>query len=253
MEGVTTMGNLTPIASGSVRSYDSTTLRSRSESPKAAEPATAKIQDTWTPSGAAPPAEPENADQVQDASSKAKDAGWDGFDMGQFKAEMNARLLEQIGEAKKALEAAGVKFYGGEGKLYDLEGVDTSEYSDEVMGVGKEWGAEATSQRIVDFAMAFRGHSSAKGLSDEEFMAKIRGAIEAGFGSAKEDLGNLPGPTGKLFNDTYAATMDKLDKAFEQLKGSSAKPGADPVAASVAGNTATTSATSTRSSLSILA
>lgn len=240
------MGNLTPIASGAVRSYDSTTLRSRAETPKAAaEPAGNKVQDKWTPSGAAPPAEPEDA--------KAKEAGWEGFDMGQFKAEMNARLLEQIGEAKKALEAAGVKFYGGEGKLYDLEGVDTSEYSDEVMGVGKDWGAEATSQRIVDFAMAFRGHSSAKGLSDEEFMAKIRGAIEAGFGSAKEDLGNLPGPTGKLFNDTYAATMDKLDRAFEQLKGASSQAATDPVAASVAGNTATTSATSTRSSLSLLA
>lgn len=248
------MGNLTPIASGAVRGYDSTTLRSRTETPKAeSAPSSQRIQDTWTPSGAAPPAGPEDAPQVQEAPSKADKAGWDGFDMGKFKAEMNARLLEQIGEAKKALEAAGVKFFGGEGKLYDLEGVDTSEYSDEVMGVGKDWGAEATSQRIVDFAMAFRGHSSAKGLSDEEFMAKIRGAIEAGFGSAKEDLGNLPGPTAKLFNDTYAATMDKLDKAFEQLKGASANPGAEPVAGQVAGNTAGNSGAATRSSLSILA
>lgn len=243
------MGNLTPIASGAVRSYDSTTLRSRAETAKAtAEPAP-KVQDTWTPSGAAPPVESKDASKVDDTSAKAKEAGWEGFDMGQFKAEMNARLLEQIGEAKKSLEAAGVKFFGGEGKLYDLEETDSSEYSDEVMGVGKDWGAEATSQRIVDFAMAFRGHSSAKGLSDEEFMEKIRGAIEAGFGSAKEDMGNLPGPTAKLFNDTYAATMDKLDKAFEQLKGASAKPGADPVAA----NTATNTATSARSSLSLLA
>lgn len=247
------MGNLTPIASGAVRSYDSTTLRSRAETPKAAaEPAGTKVQDKWTPSGAAPPPESEDA-KVQDAASKAKDAGWEGFDMGQFKAEMNARLLEQIGEAKKALEAAGVKFYGGEGKLYDLEQTGSTEFSDEVMGVGKEWGAEATSQRIVDFAMAFRGHSSAKGLSDEEFMEKIRGAIEAGFGSAKEDMGNLPGPTAKLFNDTYAATMDKLDKAFELLKGPSAKTPADPAAATVAGNTSTNATSAARSSLSLLA
>ena len=247
------MGNLTPITSGAVRSYDSTTLRSRAETPKAAaESAGTKVQDKWTPSGAAPSPESGEA-KVKDASSKAKEAGWEGFDMGQFKAEMNARLLEQIGEAKKALEAAGVKFYGGEGKLYDLEGVDTSEFSDEVMGVGKDWGAEATSQRIVDFAMAFRGHASAKGLSDEEFMEKIRGAIEAGFGSAKEDLGNLPGPTGKLFNDTYTATMDKLDKAFEQLKGASSKTGSDPATASVAGNPSAPATTSARSSLSLLA
>lgn len=247
------MGNLTPIASGAVRSYDSTTLRSRSEAPKAAAEPAPKAQDTWTPSGAAPPVDAKDASKVDDTSAKAKEAGWEGFDMGQFKAEMNARLLEQIGEAKKALEAAGVKFYGGEGKLYDLEQADSSEYSDEVMGVGKDWGAEATSQRIVDFAMAFRGHSSAKGLSDEEFMEKIRGAIEAGFGSAKEDMGNLPGPTAKLFNDTYAATMDKLDKAFEQLKGASAKTAADPVADAVSGNATGNSVAATRPSLSILA
>jgi hypothetical protein len=240
------MGNLTPIASGSVRGYDSTTLRSRAEAPKSTgEPSATKIQDTWTPSGAAPPAEPENADQVQDASSKAKDAGWEGFDMGQFKAEMNARLLEQIGEAKKALEAAGVKFYGGEGKLYDLEGVDTSEYSDEVMGVGKEWGAEATSQRIVDFAMGFKGMAG-----DEEFMKKIRGAIEEGFKQAQGDLGELPGPTGKLFNDTYKATMDKLDKAFEEMAAAAA--GKDPAQA-VKAATAKEATTSVATGFSVLA
>ena len=34
------------------------------------------------------------------------------------------------------------------------------------------------------------------GMTDEEFVEKIRGAIEEGFKLAKGDLGEVPGPTG---------------------------------------------------------
>lgn len=166
--------------------------------------------DTFTPSA-------EGAAASKGAGSS--EGTWAGFDMDAFETEMRDKLLAQIRDSRSALKEAGVTFYGGEGTLYDLGGVDTSSYSDKEMGVDEEWGAEATSERIVQFALGFRGSGSASGLSDEEFVAKIRDAIKEGFRLAKQDLGDLPGPTGKLFNDTYQATMDKLDKALDDMKG----------------------------------
>ena len=94
-----------------------------------------------------------------------------------------------------------------------LYAVDEDEKAAEVP---EEWGADQTSQRIVDFALAFRG--SAKDMSDEEFIEKIRGAIQDGFRSAKGDLKDLPGPSAKLFNDTYEAAMKKLDDTLAAWK-----------------------------------
>jgi len=246
MSALTAVGTDTKTYAASTSSPRTTTAKDASSTSSTAQP-----KDVWEPSGLAP--DPANASpEVTDAAAqKAKDAGWAGFDMAKFQADLNAKLLEQINTAKKSLKDAGVTFYGGEGTLYDLKDVDTTQYTDEQMGVGQDWGAEATSQRIVDFAMAFRGH--AKGMTDDEFMDKITKAVADGFGLAKNDMGDLPGPTGKLFNDTYKATMDKLAKAREDLKAAAAAPSADPVASAVAANTATAAATGSRSSLSILA
>jgi hypothetical protein len=197
--------------------------------------------DTWTPSGEVPP----EAGTGQAAAAKAKREGWGKVDLGQFREEMRARLLEQIDTSRQALKDAGVPFYGSKGLLYDVPDTEAQTYTDEQMGVGKEWGAEATSQRIVDFAMGFKGMAG-----DEEFMEKIRAAIEEGFKQAKDDLGELPGPTGKLFNDTYKATMDKLDKAFADMKASAAP--VDPAQAVKAATTGSATA-SVASGLSILA
>lgn len=204
----------------------------RTADPASPSAAPSRPVDAWTPSGEAPPPE---AGTDQAAAAKAKKEGWGDVDLGQFREEMRAKLLEQIGTARQALKEAGVAFYGAKGLLYDVPTDQT--YTDEQMGVGQEWGAEATSQRIVDFAMGFKGMAG-----DEEFMKKIRAAIEEGFKQAKDDLGELPGPTGKLFNDTYKATMEKLDKAFEEMMAPAAP--ADPAQAvqAVAAKESTTSA-----------
>lgn len=192
--------------------------------------------DTYTPSAEA------SAASSSDASAKAKNA-WAGFDMQAFQNEMRDKLLQQIRDSQKSLKDAGVKFYGGADFLYDIPKADGESYTDEQMGVGKEWGADATSDRLVAFALGFRGAGNAKGLSDEEFVSKIRDAIKEGFRLAKGDLGDLPGPTGKLFNDTYKATMDKLDKALEDMKG----------AAGSASTAATSSSAQQTSSFSVIA
>lgn len=181
-------------------------------------PETPRSRDVWEPSGKATPKEdvPARAGTDEAARTKAVEAGWGKIDPAQFREEMRAKLLEQIDTAKQSLREAGVAFFGGEGLLYEIPEAQAQDYSDEVMGVGKDWGAEATSKRIVDFALAFRGH--AEGMTDEEFVEKIRGAIEEGFKLAKGDLGEVPGPTGKLFNDTYKATMDLLDQALEDMR-----------------------------------
>jgi hypothetical protein len=73
------------------------------------------------------------------------------------------------------------------------------------------WNAENTSQRIVDFALAF---APAHG-DDPEFMKKIKAAIKKGFNEAIGALGKLPDATKSLTDDTYNLIMKKLD-AYEQ-------------------------------------
>ncbi len=74
------------------------------------------------------------------------------------------------------------------------------------------WSAENTAQRIVDFATSF--FSNYKG-DPSEFVQKIRSAIEDGFGQALSELGELPGPVGKLINKTHKLVFEKLDQ-FEK-------------------------------------
>jgi len=83
------------------------------------------------------------------------------------------------------------------------------------------WNAENTSQRIVDFAMSFRG--LAPELSDEEYIEQVRAAVEKGYKLAKKDLGDLPGPTAKLFNNTYNLTMNKFDELLEKARKGAAE------------------------------
>lgn len=134
----------------------------------------------------------------------AKKADGVGVDLTKLQQSMKDLLIEQMKQAQAALKASG-----HESKLIDdiLYAVDDDQKAAEVPD---EWGADQTSQRIVDFAAAFKG--SAKGMSDEDFVAAIRKAIQDGFRSAKGDLKELPGASAKLFNDTYEATMKKLDE-----------------------------------------
>lgn len=76
--------------------------------------------------------------------------------------------------------------------------------------IPEEWNAENTSQRIVDFALSFYDAFKGKG---EEFLSKIKGAIEEGFKQAKELWGDveMPESVSNLVKDTYDLIMSKLD------------------------------------------
>lgn len=209
------MDTTSAVSASSTSAYStSSSTKVRKTSSEGQTSAGTAIRDTYTPSG-------ETAAKASNGASSTEKNAWANFDKTAFENEMRDKLLSQIRDSQKTLKDAGVKFFGGEGFLYDLEDADTASYTDEEMGVGKEWGADATSDRIVQFALAFRGSKGASDLSDDEFVEKIRDAIKEGFRLAKGDMGELPGPTGKLFNDTYQATMDKLDKALADMKGGS--------------------------------
>ena len=237
------MDTTSAVSAANANSYASTSTASTRKSASSTANASSSVAtDTYTPSAEA------SAAASGEAASKAKGA-WGGFDAEAFQNDMREKLLASIRDSQKSLKDAGVTFYGGENFLYDLAGADTKSYTDEQMGVGKEWGADATSSRLVDFALAFRGSGTAKGLTDEEFVEKIRDAIKQGFKLAKGDLGDLPGPTGKLFNDTYQATMDKLDKALEDMKSGSG----GSATAATEGASAKTQASSSQSTFSVVA
>lgn len=70
------------------------------------------------------------------------------------------------------------------------------------------WNAENTSQRIVDFAVSFYGLVNENG---EEYINKIKNAIEDGFKQARDIMGDLPQEVEDLVNETFNATMSKLD------------------------------------------
>jgi hypothetical protein len=64
-----------------------------------------------------------------------------------------------------------------------------------------DWGVEAVSDRIVDFAKSISGGDTSK-------LEMLREAIDKGFASAKKTLG---GKLPSVSMDTYDAVMSKLD------------------------------------------
>jgi hypothetical protein len=138
---------------------------------------------------------------------------WKDFDMDAFQTEIRNKLMESIHQSKKALQDAGVDFvkYDGDSILYGGVSKDTK-----AAAVPEYWNAENTSQRIVDFAMSFRG--MAPELSDEEYIEQVRKSVQLGYKLAKKDVGGLPGPSAQLFNDTYNLTMKKFDDLVAQAQ-----------------------------------
>ena len=156
----------------------------------------------------------EEAAQKSDSVKEKRKGQWKNFDMDAFQSGIRNTLMQSINQSKEALKASGVEFakYNSDSILYDLSGMKDVEESK----VPDYWNAENTSQRIVDFAMSFRG--LAPELSDEEYIEQIRSAVEKGYRLAKKDLGDLPGPTAKLFNNTYNLTMHKFDELLEKAR-----------------------------------
>jgi len=143
--------------------------------------------------------------------------GFADFDMDAFQGSIRSQLMQSINESKKALMNAGVEFakYNSDSILYDLSGLKDGNET-KAADVPEYWNAENTSQRIVDFAMSFRG--LAPELSDEEYIKQVRDAVELGYKLAKKDLGGLPGPSAKLFNDTYSLTMSKFNELMDKAR-----------------------------------
>jgi hypothetical protein len=166
---------------------------------------------------------PEDTLEISEAaqnSEKVKEKGkgqWKNFDMDAFQSGIRNTLMQSINQAKDALKGAGVEFAknNGDSILYDLSGINGGKEV-EAAKVPEYWNAENTSQRIVDFAMSFRG--LAPELSDEEYIKQVRDAVELGYKLAKRDVGDLPGPSAKLFNNTYNLTMQKFDDLMEQAR-----------------------------------
>ena len=205
--------------------------------------------DTVTLSGREPPVDPKSggtdlAALLASEGEEALKAKGKGVDLTQLQQAMKDQLLEQMRQAQTALQGAGKS-----SKLISdiLYAVDKNEKAAEVP---EEWGADKTSQRIVDFAVAFRG--AAKGMTDEEFIGTIRKSIQDGFRSAKGDLKDLPGPSAKLFNDTYEASMKKLDDVLASWK-KDASGAATDTSSSAAAPVAAKSASGSASSFSVVA
>lgn len=74
------------------------------------------------------------------------------------------------------------------------------------------WNSENTSSRIVDFSLSF--FPSFKG-SSEQYLTKIKAAIEDGFKQAEKILGNLPEEIANLSEETFELVMEKLDSWFD--------------------------------------
>jgi hypothetical protein len=140
---------------------------------------------------------------------KGKD-NWKDFDMDAFHSEIRNKLMQSVNKAKDDLMKSGVEFAKNDPNslLYNLTGLNGGK-DIQAAKVPDYWNAENTSQRIVDFAMSFRG--MAPELSDEEYIGQIRAAVQKGFGQAKSMLGDMPGPSAKLYNDTYNLAMKKFD------------------------------------------
>jgi hypothetical protein len=171
---------------------------------------------------------PEDSLEISEAaqnSDNVKEKGngkWKDFDMDAFQSGIRNTLMHSINQSRDALKAAGVEFakYDSNSILYDLAGINGGKDVEEAK-VPDYWNAENTSQRIVDFAMSFRG--LAPELSDEEYIEQVRAAVEKGYKLAKKDIGDLPGPSAKLFNNTYNLTMKKFDELMEQARKGAAE------------------------------
>lgn len=127
--------------------------------------------------------------------------------LDEFQAQIRRKLLDTILDSvDPATKAILQGEFANDHVLYQVdEGVEAAE-------VSENWNAENTSQRIVDFAMSFAGEDA-----DPEFLHEIRNAVMEGFAQAKEVLGNIPGESGKLFNETYESAMSKFDAILEGM------------------------------------
>ncbi len=119
-----------------------------------------------------------------------------------FRDELKADLLKYRDALLKAFfEQNGIEY---KSTFDEVEEVDKGNE----LQISEYWNVENTSQRIVDFALSFRGVFEG---SDQEFLDIIKGAVDEGFKQAKELFGTMPEPVQNLYDETYNLTIKKLD------------------------------------------
>jgi predicted porin len=74
--------------------------------------------------------------------------------------------------------------------------------------VPEYWNSENTSQRIFEFSISFSAQFNG---SDQEYLSKVKSAIEKGFNQAKQVMGKLPDAITDLTDETYKLVMEKLE------------------------------------------
>lgn len=125
--------------------------------------------------------------------------------MDDLKLQVKAQLLDLINQTTKQNKTDFIDPYNLMYKVdEDAEAADVPEY----------WNSENTSKRIVDFAMSFRGLF--KDMSDEEYIQQVKDAVAEGFKQAKNEIGDLPDASAKLFNVTYQKSMEQLDSYLKK-------------------------------------
>ena len=99
---------------------------------------------------------------------------------------------------------------------------------DDLLAAGTDTSPTATAERIVEFATSFYSQYVANHEGEEaeatleEFVSMIRGAIDEGFGEAREilsGLGRIPASVESGIEETYELTMKGLDEFLEEQRG----------------------------------
>jgi gas vesicle protein len=141
----------------------------------------------------------------------AKGSKEDFEKLGAFVKDQLKKMSSEI--VKNFLKDAGIET----GSSDEVDGAD-----DAAAIIPEYWNAENTSQRVVDFAVSF--FDAFKGNGDE-FLSKIKAAIEDGFSQAKKAFGgDFPDGISKLISDTHDLIMKKLDSWAEKTISVEEKP-----------------------------
>lgn len=128
------------------------------------------------------------------------------------KSEKHFESLKNL--VRKMLEKQGYTFQDiHDGKIdWDTFEVDDETRAEAAANVADDgpFGAEATSNRIVKFAIALSG-------GDPDKLGILRGAIDEGFSAVKEIFGELP----EVSKRTYDMIYDKLEIWEKEQRGES--------------------------------
>lgn len=145
--------------------------------------------------------------------------------------QVQKRIEEKVYEKVEAFFSFTVKVSEGGFDIDQAEKDDELDKLDSILG---DWSSDKVSDRIVDFAKSVYSWYSnlgaeskdnsatdeAKASSEskigptedfEKAFGMIKNAIDAGFGSAKDELGNPGGIIGRLIGRTYQKVQDKLE------------------------------------------